>query len=330
MIKGRQAMVQLHPSRIASIVYNTFIFLSPIEKKRWIGKIWWRAWQKSCLIFDQPIQTSMHGQKVIVNYGYTYPFFIRKFPHLNNPLVEITHLAYKSFQRPVNFVDVGAAVGDTVLLIAASCPDMVKHFYCIDGDPEFFGYLQHNLAHLTNVSTILGLVSSQVKNEPALVRTHQGTASAQGSGDIVATTLDIILAQADAEHIDILKIDVDGFDGKVLAGCQDVLYRDHPFVIFEWHPILCRQTSNSWLEHFETLTACGYSTFVWFTKYGEWSHITHGYDQESINGMADLSLKSRIYADWHYDIVALPTDVSSQVVLELAETTYAKQHRSRF
>lgn len=322
-------MAQQEINRVASKIYNILVFFSFLEKYPWIGRIWQRIWQKSCLVFKSPIETTIHKRRVVVNYGYTYPLFARKFANLNNPLIEITHLARELHKRPITFVDVGSAIGDTVLLIEETFPNAIDHYYCIDGDAEFFRYLQHNLRHLSTVSATLALVSSEVRENPALVRTHHGTASAQGSTVVSATTVDLILSQTSINHLDILKIDVDGFDGKVLVGCQELLRRHHPLVIFEWHPILCAQTQNSWLEHFELLAACGYATFVWFTKYGEWCSVMSGYDQATISAFADICLRSHLYPDWHYDIVALPADTGIDIVA-LAETAYAKRNRSRF
>ena len=61
------------------------------------------------------------------------------------------------------------------------------------------------------------------------------------------------LAALESVSIDVLKIDVDGFDGKVLAGAVETLHRCRPSVLFEWHPKSIAATRNDPLCAFETL-----------------------------------------------------------------------------
>jgi hypothetical protein len=107
---------------------------------------------------------------------------------------------------------------------------------------------------------------------------------------------------------DMLKIDVDGFDGRVLAGARETLRRHKPSVLFEWHPILCRATNNSWTEHFEVLAECGYTRFVWWDKFGGFSHFTEGYEPAEVNRMANFCIGSKSHDDWHFDVAALHSE----------------------
>jgi FkbM family methyltransferase len=243
------------------------------------------------------------------------------------PLVELVNQAHIASKSPINLVDVGAAVGDTVLLLSSNCGEMVGHFLCIDGDPEFFGYLQENLAEDANVTVFMALLSSSEKTERSLVRTHAGTASAQGRGEIHATTLDALIAEWGKRPVHVLKIDVDGFDGRVLRGGPRLLAENRPAVIFEWHPILCRQTGNSHDDHFEMLREHGYTRFLWFTKFGDFSHFTEGEERVSRALMAELCFRGKHSKDWHYDVIALH-DTSSIDPLALAELPSRKLRKS--
>ena len=86
-----------------------------------------------------------------------------------------------------------------------------------------------------------------------MLRTHKGTASAQGNSKTSAVTLDSLISLINPDAIDLIKIDVDGFDGKVLLGAKGILRRYSPAVIFEWHPALCKQTGNNWTDHLTPL-----------------------------------------------------------------------------
>jgi FkbM family methyltransferase len=289
-----------------------------------LDRTWQRLWQKGLDRCSGPVRTRIHGRTVLVNYGFTYPVFSRLFQDLNAPLLELAHLTWRAAARKIRFVDVGAAVGDTVLLLHANLPEAFSGFVCVDGDVEFFQYLQQNLSHLEGGRLVLGILSAAEENVPDLIRTHSGTASAQGSARVTATTLSKILN----EPVDLLKIDVDGFDGRVLSGAQQALAQYRPTVIFEWHPILYQQTGNNWNEPFKILLAAGYSRFLWFTKFGNFSHFMFHFDSATVDALAKHCLAD-VPADWHYDVVALH-DSSSVNVQALASLEFARRRPSRF
>ena len=161
------------------------------------------------------------------------------------------------------------------------------------------------------------------------MRTHGGTASAQGDSLIPSTTLDTLLRLAGADKLDLLKIDVDGYDGQVLLGAKEILNRLKPAVIFEWHPILCRRTGNNWTDHFNSLDSAGYNSFIWFNKFGEFSHFSNGYDPVTIERLADLCFSTQSYPDLHYDVIALPPQ-SRISPRELADASNAKRKKSAY
>lgn len=269
-----------------------------------------------------PVRVGIHGQKAIVNVGNTYPFYSRKFPQLNSPLVELVYQNYVNAKRKVNIVDVGAAVGDTILLLRAKCPDMIDQFYCIDGDPEFFGYLKQNVGNLPGAHFAHAMLSSSATVERGLIRIHGGTASAQGTMPVPTTTLDAVIAEMSPEQIDVLKIDVDGFDGKVLLGSRQTLRRYRPSVVFEWHPILCIQTGNNYTDHWECLTNEEYDRFLWFDKFGHFNFIMTYFDRRVVDLMARYC-QADPENDMHFDIVALHKESAINPVI-LALLKYAR------
>jgi FkbM family methyltransferase len=268
---------------------------------------WQKAWDAAWRRLSGPVYISIHGHDVVVNAGYSYPAFSRRWPTYNDPLVEVVHQAGVAKGAPVTLVDVGAAVGDTVLLVLERCPGAIQSVHCVEGDAEFFGYLSANMSDIPQARVHRALLSDVAGDAPSLVRTHKGTASAQGRERLPAVTLDCVLEDAGSPAVDVLKIDTDGFDGKVLAGAARMLERSRPAVIFEWHPILYRMTGQDRHRPFEVLADAGYRWLVWFDKYGVFSHVDDGYRPSEVDIVADLCLSGRAPGpDWHYDVVALP------------------------
>lgn len=321
--------MKIVPGALASAIYNLFVSLSGLGLRGRLASWVNRARAHAAKRFAGPVATTIHGYPVVVNFGYAYPIFARMFPAYNNPLVELVNQAYQVNKRPLVVVDIGAAIGDTVLLVESNCPEMVGQYYCVDGDAEFYGFLEANMGSMKKVKSFLALLSDGEESAKELIRTHLGTASAQGESLVASVSLDNLLSDDLGAGIDVLKIDVDGFDGKVLMGSKDILRRCKPAVIFEWHPILCQQTGNNWNDHFETLRECGYDHFVWFTKFGEFSHFMDGYDKAAINKMALISLNNLHCYDWHYDVVALHQDSQISEV-SLAALSFAKARKSHY
>lgn len=321
--------MKIVPGTLASVIYNFLIYLTALRLRgrpaSWLN----RAKEYASSKFAGPVATKIHGYHVVVNFGYAYPFFARMFRSYNNPLVELVNQAYQVNKKPVTVIDIGAAIGDTVLLVESNCPEMVGQYYCVDGDAEFYGFLDANMGSMKKVKSFLAMLSDGEESAKELIRTHLGTASAQGESLVPSVSLDNLLSDDLGAGIDVLKIDVDGFDGKVLMGAKGILCRCQPAVIFEWHPILCQQTGNNWNDHFQTLEQCGYDRFVWFTKFGEFSHFMHRYEKAVIDKMALISLNNLHCYDWHYDVVALHRDSLISDV-SLAALSFAKARKSHY
>ena len=319
-------MTSPYHSRGKSFLFNILAHATS-RRDRFPYRLFWDRFYAGTRSWTMPVTTVIHGHPVIINFNYSYPIFSRLFPALNNPLIELINQAFLALARPVRFVDVGAAIGDTVLLIEANCPRMISEYICVDGDREFFAYLEYNLASLPHCRRFLNQLSSGQRQERSLVRTHGGTASAQGPQLVAAVPLDDVLANNNIGPVDVLKIDVDGFDGEVLAGAERTLKKQQPAVIFEWHPRLCQQTGNDPFRGFEVLRATGYDRLVWFTKFGTFSHHGSTHDRDEHIRLQRQCLTALADEDYHFDVVAIPNQhpINEQ---DLANLNYASHKRS--
>ena len=274
-----------------------------------------------------PVQVNVHGFDTVLNNGNNYPILVQDYQWFNAPLVELCHQAAKVKGEPCVMVDVGAATGDSVLLIKARCPGAIKQFVCVEGDAEFHELLSGNMKRFDDVTIVKALLAREETSIPSLVKHHQGTAAAIGSEMIQAVRLDS-LAAVKAAPIDVLKVDVDGFDGEVLAGASELLATMRPAVIFEWHPKLAAQTGNDPMRAFNVLREAGYKRFLWFDNPGTFSHFSGACDMETLGKQKDFLLRVNARADEHYDVIALP-DSSLINDLDLACMEYARSRADR-
>jgi FkbM family methyltransferase len=206
---------------------------------------------------------------------------------------------------------------------------MIENYFCIEGDKEFFSYLKQNMKIFENVMCINTLLSDTSDKIKSLVRIHSGTASAQGKDYSDSTSFDKLTESLKINKIDLIKIDTDGYDGKILKGAENSLRMFKPMVIFEWHPILCKQAETDFYQHFRVLQRNGYKTFIWFTKFGSFSHFIYEPSDKYIEQFAEICIKAEFDNDWHYDIVTFHENTSFSI-LEFANSTFSRNKKSQF
>lgn len=256
--------------------------------------------------YETPYRYYIHGRSVWFNGRSAYPTTAAAYPLLNAVLVDCVFAAYQALRRPVVMIDVGAAIGDTLVLIEERCPQMVSRHFCVEAAPMFLDLLQRNTSTMTNVVIVPKLLAAEEKEIPSLVHTHSSTAAAVGEERVVAVPLDSI-AELKGHVVDVLKVDVDGFDGEVVAGSRNILTRDKPVVVFEWHPVLWRRAGADVQLVFDVLRECGYQDLLWFHNAGEFSHFSgnNRQDLEQFFRMGDYLEADNARGDPHFDIVAL-------------------------
>jgi FkbM family methyltransferase len=270
----------------------------------------------------EPVSIRLHGFEVVVNPGNTYPSIAYQIPLFNAPLVQLVHLSHAATGRRIKLVDVGAATGDTILLIEQRCPGKVEKYVCIEGDPEFSALLRENMRQFPKVKIIQSLLASERRKIRSLEKHHLGTAAATGGSFVDAVPLDDFFGEQD-ERVDVLKIDVDGYDGEVLQGAKKLLRTFQPWVIFEWHPVLAEKTGQGTYDAFEALIACGYRRFLWFNNVGTFSHFTDAPTRNHVTRLKDYLVAVNHRADEHFDVIALP-DSAPPVETDLAGLEFAR------
>lgn len=229
---------------------------------------------------------SRHGRRLKqilhLRVRHRYPNFTILLPaeHLL-PIYQQQHPRYDRFLphlvaelgADATIIDVGANCGDTLAGMVERNPHAT--YVCIEPDPEFFGFLQDNIARMQSgvgpldVHTIQSLVGKNV-GEVVLAGSggsrHAVMASGVDAGHSSAT-LDSILAALPPLSVRLLKSDVDGFDYDVIDAAEQLLNAQHPILFFETQCDVQDQLAGfrrtiAWLE------TLGYGHWAAFDNYG--------------------------------------------------------------
>lgn len=184
-----------------------------------------------------------------------------------------TALLQQILQPGMTFVDVGANWG-YFTLCAAHLVGRTGRVLSIEVDPRACRTLKASVArnNLHSV-TVLEMAAS---DGPGVLRLHEYEGRANESGnfglidaaaggsprreyEVTASPIDDVLDRAGIEHVDLLKMDIEGAEGRALAGLQRALAdRRIKFLILEMHPEYLRNQGTSAEQIVADLRAYGY------------------------------------------------------------------------
>ena len=303
---------------LRNIFYNILLKNYYLLQRLGTFQRWWR--KITIPAFDA--KTKLYGSSVLLPSTHLIPIITRIYPTFNNPYLELVYACFKKKNRRLNIIDVGAGIGDTFLFIQKNIPLAINKIFCIEGHPTFSRYLTINTKSFPGSVVLQIVLSDKTEEVKSFVHIHESTASLQGKSFVQAQSLDIVTAGSTNEKIDILKIDTDGFDGRILAGSLNILTQHRPLVIFEFYPAMIQDTGNDLFQPFSILDNCRYNELLWFDKYGVFSHFASVKDKKTLNQCVQDCLQCSSESGVHYDIIALPEE-SSIDIEELSRCRFA-------
>lgn len=158
-------------------------------------------------------------------------------------------------------VDIGAHIGTVSVPLSYKA----KKVIAFEPSPVSFGLLERN-AELNSVTNIdlrakgLGSVAGKASLDPMPEGNAGGqTLTAEESGSIEISTLDV-----EVEKAQLLKIDVEGMEMDVLRGATDLFEKSKPIVFMEIFPQALRAHGTSFGDIQRFFTCKGYTLYLPF------------------------------------------------------------------
>lgn len=170
-------------------------------------------------------------------------------------------------------LDVGANIGYYTLLLAK----IVKKVYAFEPDTENFKILEKNVEenNLTNVV----LVNKAVGDENTKVGIKKNTDNYGDSRVVVGNKIDCVrLDDFIKEQVDLIKIDVQGFEPKVIEGAKKIIKKDRPILFIE-------SEKDIKLAGYERWSINDFAETPW--------PIWKGFQIKNNHGYADLWMKNK-------------------------------------
>ena len=184
------------------------------------------------------------------------------------------------YGRPITYVDVGAYAGGVLAELTESSIN-VRAAHLVEPNPANHELMRAQCAEMTSVADLAFHRVAISDSAGTLTMSDQGTMShvitgdVQGDGagrfDVTATTLDELARAGGVEHVDLLKVDVEGHELSVFAGAKDLLSEQRIDVIYVEAGVDPETTQQVYYRRIEdALNAYGYRLFRIYEQTHEW------------------------------------------------------------
>src|SRR5574344_961247 len=242
-----------------SILYNSYV-LYMFRNNRIAKEIKYQYSKTVSLMKNERIITRVNNQWITCPYSHKLAIYQKIFPKYDKQLSIICSFISHTQKKKINIIDVGANIGDTVINIGLKD----AYYLLIEGNPDYNIYIQDNLKNKYHYNLEKVFLSDTISNQyhlfsefgtGKLISIKDGTI--QNSNHIC--TLDFIIQKYPNKHFDLLKIDTDGFDFKILRSAMTLLKSQNPYTFFEWDPILLKEQNEDPLSIFLILNDIGYT-----------------------------------------------------------------------
>jgi FkbM family methyltransferase len=209
------------------------------------------------------ITGTRYGFKMHINVG----DFIGRHIYLHGDYEPgVSRMFSKILQQGSNIIDIGANIGYFSLLSSSIVGQKGKVF-SFEASPSIYNNLKNNLT-LNNANNVYAS-SNAIGDEEGEVEFFEanelnlGISSLRNLGEqaskkvrVKMITLDSYIT--DFPTIDLIKIDVEGAEMKVLKGMELLIDRDLPFIIFEVTDHMLKELGSSRIELLDWLKEKGY------------------------------------------------------------------------
>jgi len=179
------------------------------------------------------IVADVHGVPIRMERGHALPHYVASHPLYDSAIGYIVKHLRDRAARPVIVIDVGANIGDTACLAARLVANDDVEFICVEGSEDFLDLLRENTRALRAeiVHAIAG--ESTAAANKKVVTLDVGTSFVADGGSSYETTLDGIVR---GRHIDLIKVDTDGYEMQVIRGSKETIKRCSPDLFLEYAP----------------------------------------------------------------------------------------------
>ncbi len=260
-------------NRMAQFLYNMLVKLSGGNWSSRLAYRWVLLFRRLLIKFHDPLIKYKLGQFTIyIPVSSNLGLYQKQHPFFSTAISRIAVYVSSKYHE-LKVIDVGANVGDTIAIIQ----NMGNyHILGIEGDVRFFSILKKNIEGIPNVHVVCSFVGETSGKIDGKLITGGGTGyllrseKEENDSMTVKSLTDIIKENSEFWYAKVIKIDTDGYDGKIIKGAKEWLSDVKPILFFEYDPLLLRQQSDDGISIFSFLFYLGYRRGLVYKNTGEY------------------------------------------------------------
>jgi FkbM family methyltransferase len=258
---------------------------------------------------DPVVTMSVGGRPLRMHLSHQLPLYWAAHPLYDRALPRIARtIAGASGQ--VSIIDVGANVGDTA---AALLADPRARVVSVEGDEKYFPLLLQNTSRAGARAICVQVCCDEADHANARLPVRGGgttrfAAARTGASSTSTRTLDAIVRDAAPGFSpDLLKVDTDGFDFKVLRGAESLIRTARPAIFFEWQPEFLLMQQEDPFSIFPWLAERGYDELLLYDNVGQAVAIHRTADEAALRAALNRIDGKTIH---YYDVLTVHRDTA--------------------
>jgi len=262
---------------IAQLIFNALITNS--GNKRITFKVLMFVRKLILFFLDPIVKFTYQGITFKIYLSHQLPFVVKEYPAYNKNLVELS-ATIQQIHHQLKVIDVGANVGDSAVF---SSTKTKADFLCIEGSSKYINLLNKNINLILNKTAIENVFLGD-NNKRVEEFSDFGTAHVKESNNgIKLISLDNLLQkQLYFNDANLLKIDTDGFDTKIIRSGINFITNAKPYIFFEYDPYYLKMQNENGLDIFKLLHNLGYHTLLIFDNFGRFFCKLHSGNEEML------------------------------------------------
>lgn len=277
-----------------------FLLDLAVHRDRRIARLFGPVKSGVSRVFDGSVSYRLNGRVLALPLSHDLPVTRRLHPGYSDNLRRLAAFL-RDRDGAVRMIDVGANVGDSWALAAGGDRDA---FLLIEGSARFFRFLERNTAGVPGVTRLHQLLADRDADARGSWRIDRGNAqlveSAGGGEAMRCRALDSLLEAHPAfRGANLLKVDVEGFDTRVLRGARGLLAGARPVVFFEHQPRAVLEAGEDDHAVFAELAALGYRHPILYDNQG---HLVGEVDSGGDRVLDTLLGYARQREDFYFDV----------------------------
>jgi len=178
----------------------------------------------------------------------------------------------------------------------------------IEGEKAFFPLLKENTRNYNVYYENVYLSDDEKSGYKNIITNGTGKLVEDNNNEVDIITLDKLMrTKYNDFKADIIKIDTDGFDFKVIRGAGNYIANTKPLLFFEWSKEDLNIQGENELSIFPKLEAMGYRDLLLFDNFGNKMLLTTTDNTKVLEYMANYTVnKDKLIH--YYDILAIHKD----------------------